>query len=221
MTRMITTAYKGIQVPSLRSNVSDATRRAVWGTWTPEADDNAAEQHLADRERESYEADLLDLVPVEAPPAAERMATEGQQRFMRNLAAERGIDLDARTVLFRDVDATLARLKSAPKAGPAAPVKLEDGIYLLDGSIYKVQHAVHGSSQQYAKLLVVPEIKGQAAGWAYTPGAVTKLTPAHKMTIEQAKEFGALYGVCVRCGRVLTDEDSIERMMGKTCASKW
>jgi hypothetical protein len=28
------------------------------------------------------------------------------------------------------------------------------------------------------------------------------------MSLEQAVEFGAVYGVCCRCGRTLTDENS-------------
>ncbi len=40
------------------------------------------------------------------------------------------------------------------------------------------------------------------------------------MTLEQAQEFGKLYGVCCRCAADLTDEDSIARGMGPVCAGK-
>ena len=118
----------------------------------------------------------------------------------------------------------------APKAA-REPVTIEDGMYRTeDGSIYKVQHAVHGSGNQYAKhLVVVSEPIRDEAGtiiepavieFVYAPGAVTRLTPDQRMTLDEAKHFGALYGTCVRCGRTLTREDSIERMMGPVCATK-
>ncbi len=42
-----------------------------------------------------------------------------------------------------------------------------------------------------------------------------------KMTLEEAEEFGALYGFCCRCGRTLTDENSIEAGIGPVCAGKF
>lgn len=107
----------------------------------------------------------------------------------------------------------------------------EDGMYrTADGTIFKVQAAVHGSGRLYAKKLVVErEPVRDAAGkllqpaeikFVYAPGMVMRLQPEDRLTKEQAKAFGALYGTCVRCGRTLTLEESIERMMGKTCFGK-
>jgi hypothetical protein len=100
------------------------------------------------------------------------------------------------------------------------PREIEDGMYLMDGQVYKVQHAVHGSGKQYAKRLV-PNDPGERAIFEYAPGIIRKIRPEHQMTMDQAKEWGALYGTCVRCGRTLTAEDSIERMMGPICATKF
>ena len=103
---------------------------------------------------------------------------------------------------------------------PKATVKVaEAGIYLFDGKVYKVQRAVRGSGNLYAKVLVT--VAGEKGRFVYAPGMVTKLSPSDKMTLEQAKEFGALYGVCCSCGKTLTDEKSIEASIGPVCAKKF
>jgi hypothetical protein len=114
--------------------------------------------------------------------------------------------------------AKIAELKAAQ--APAAPAELEDGIYELDGNIYKVVHAVHGSGRQYAKVLVPALDEGDGWSWEMSRGTVAKLTPAMKMGLERAKELGRIYGVCVRCGAVLTDEESIAAGIGPTCRGK-
>jgi hypothetical protein len=118
--------------------------------------------------------------------------------------------------------------------GKAAAVELVDGIYRnpATGDIFKVYHTVHGRNVQVTKRLrVLTEqdqyskiVRGKdvlvKAEFVYegTRGLVG-LTPEMKMTLEQAKEYGAVYGVCVRCAATLTKEESIERAMGSTCAS--
>lgn len=103
-----------------------------------------------------------------------------------------------------------------------------DGMYLLpDGRIVKVQYAVHGSGNPYAKLLTkldTPTIKrGKRVdyGFEYAPGLVRECKPEHKMTLEQAKEWGALYGACCCCGATLTDEVSIEAGIGPICGKRF
>lgn len=118
-------------------------------------------------------------------------------------------------------------------------VDLEAGMYRLDGVVYKVQLAVHGSGHPYAKSLVElnecavcgdqyddehfsltehefkPTFKFQ-----YHAGAIRKLRPEHRMTLEEAKEFGKLYGTCCVCGRTLTNETSIEEGIGPVCGGR-
>lgn len=55
-------------------------------------------------------------------------------------------------------------------------------------------------------------------GFEYVRGAVHTLRDDMLMTKEEAKQFGALYGTCIRCGRTLTLEESIERALGRVCA---
>ncbi|MFA5196012.1 MAG: DUF6011 domain-containing protein [Bacteroidales bacterium] len=97
------------------------------------------------------------------------------------------------------------------------PVEISDGIYLFEGSVYKVQHAVHASGMQYTKQLVRSDYAGREARFKKVTGIISKLQPEHKMTLEQAAEYGALYGVCCNCGRTLTNEGSIEAGIGPVC----
>jgi hypothetical protein len=101
-----------------------------------------------------------------------------------------------------------------------------EGMYRKAGTIYKVQKAVHGSGQNYAKRLVQTLVNDPRTGkpkfkFEYAPGFVFELRPEHALTIEQAKEFGALYGTCCVCGRTLTKEESIEAGIGPVCAEKF
>jgi len=114
-----------------------------------------------------------------------------------------------------------------------------EGWYKVGETIYKVQRAVHGSGNLYAKELVVeplakeeftpaqfawlerePEKLFHQARWEYVPGAIRQIRGEHKLSIEECLQFGKLYGVCVRCARTLTKEESIARGMGDVCAGK-
>src|SRR3546814_8571779 len=100
-----------------------------------------------------------------------------------------------------------------------------EGMHRLDGQIYKVQVAVHGSGREYAKVLVT-EQTGTCGGcekcdgedrcpvyasrFEYAAGMVRRLSAATRLTLEEAKAFGALYGSCCVCSRTLTKERSEE-----------
>lgn len=102
----------------------------------------------------------------------------------------------------------------------ASEAELEAGMYRrADGRIYKVQRAVHGSGMMTCKLLVVD---GHGSAHFEYQGLATRFVSAdERMTLEQAKEFGAIYGVCCQCGATLTDETSIEAGIGPVCASRF
>lgn len=114
------------------------------------------------------------------------------------------------------VAAAMERTSSTRNA-PAAPLPVtEAGMYRTPaGEIFKVQVAVHGSGQLYAKRL-----DSDTKSFEYAPGALRQLTADMRMTLAQAKEYGALYGVCCVCSRTLTDEKSIEAGIGPVCASR-
>ena len=111
--------------------------------------------------------------------------------------------------------------KPKPPAAPAVPKSkmelTEDGMYRDPSTkrIYKVQKSVI-TGRLYAKELVV-NADGEVH-FDYSPGAVYSLKPEWKMTLAEAKEFGALYGSCCVCGRTLTNAVSIEAGIGPICA---
>jgi hypothetical protein len=112
--------------------------------------------------------------------------------------------------------------------------ELSDGIYVVDGDgdsdIYKVYVAVHGSGQLCVKRLVIdwdgvmgdPDRTIQKKGTFRYMGLAAKHLPAEarRMSLDEAKQFGAIYGFCVRCGRTLTDEASIAAGIGPICAEQ-
>lgn len=162
-------------------------------------------------------------------------ATMKQLSFIRKLVTEKTEGLELSTWLdvlaqvenfeldyskaqaSRSIDILLSkpRLNTVAAAPAAKPAELEDGIYLLNGKVVKVVHAVHGSGNQYGKVL-----NTDTGSWDYTPGIVRRLTADDKLTLEKAKEYGQLYGMCMVCGRTLTDEVSIEQGIGPVCAGR-
>lgn len=95
-------------------------------------------------------------------------------------------------------------------------VKVTDGFYILNDTIYKVQTSPT-TGNTYAKKLVTDIISTE---FVYAPGMVTKLAKAEKLTLELAKKYGKLYGMCVICGRTLTNEQSIADGIGPICGNK-
>lgn len=150
------------------------------------------------------------------------------------LEAGETVDIDLASKMISALQAEIevngevaAPAKTAtPPLPPKVKVAIEDGMYSYNGGIYKVIHAVHGSGFQYAKKLSTyktTDADGNEvtkAEFVRAYDILRKLRPEHLLTVDEAKKFGALYGICVRCTRTLTREDSIERMMGRTCAAK-
>lgn len=195
-----------------------------WGTKYMRLSDRQVEVLLAakarDAERSQAAADWATITPG-APEAMGYIIdhAEGNEFFTSLLGSftrfGRLTDNQLAAVL-RQMPAT------APTAAPDSPqpvaaTSVTDGMYRVGEVIYKVQRAVHGSKQLYAKRLTVD---GDRGTFEYEQGAIRRLRPEHRMTVEEAAAFGKLYGVCCVCGRTLTDETSIERGIGPICAEK-
>lgn len=173
--------------------------------------------------RASSLIDVLKRQPLLADAETSKPSTK-QLDYLRSLIVRKGYTIHEDRIAklsSEDVSVLIDALKVAQdrpaKTAPAQTDKLEDGMYRLDGVIYKVQHAVHGSGRQYAKQLVE---NGGDWSFEFAPGAIRTLKPEHRLTLDEAKEFGQLYGVCACCGRTLTDEKSIELGIGPVCAGK-
>jgi hypothetical protein len=184
--------------------------------------------------------------PAATPP--KRLATENQVGYLVKLADRAGWEVEDTQVTNPEGKAIeltelpvkvaselIGELRDAPRAHrrpkPDPSVKItEDGMYRIGEQIYKVQVAVHGSGFLYAKRLVIdsPAVR-DANGNISQPGqahyerdasAMAKLLPEHRLTLADAKGFGDLYGVCMRCAATLTDEDSIAAGAGPVCRGK-
>lgn len=167
---------------------------------------------------------VVDGPSVPKQKGSERYATPAQVGFLRKLLAGREhsekVDITALELLpFKQASEMITRLKEAPfkgKDGKKAQLPTE-GVYLVDGVYFKVQKArAQGSGQPYAKRYDTETNEFVYVG--REPFAL--LTEDKKVTEAQAAQFGALYGKCCNCGRVLTDEYSIAHGYGRICSEK-
>lgn len=95
--------------------------------------------------------------------------------------------------------------------------EVEAGIYQVGATIYKVYKGQSG--RMLAKTLVVTDGEGKFEYAGLASRFVTE--GSAKMSLEDAKRFGQIYGVCCKCGATLTDEDSIAAGIGPVCGKRW
>ena len=168
-------------------------------------------------------------------PASEKQIEWLDKNFANKQHTYSDADLAAGKADRRKASEMLDVLFAAPykpRETKTADRVTEDGMYRnAAGDVFKVQIAKQGSGNLYAKALVIDAeavrdeegtiVIPAVVRFEYASGAITRLTPAMKMSLEEAKAFGALYGVCCRCGADLTDEGSIAAGIGPVCASKF
>lgn len=154
--------------------------------------------------------------PTTATPV---LASEKQVAFITKLLAERQYagEVVLSTIGKRQASVLIDELLAAPRKTATTGTDITDGFWVLGTTVYKVQRAVHGSGNLYAKVL--NDFTGR---FEYTSGAITLLRngKAEKLTLERAKELGKLYGRCMICGATLTDEKSIAMGIGPVCGGR-
>ncbi len=185
--------------------------------------------------RACYEVKAVSIpvvtVPAEdmdLPPDARKMAPEvllnvsfSEKEKAKSLGAR--WDKDRRSWYFALGE---GNRDDAPEGWFLKPEEIEDGFYECvkkndpddDFEIIQVYKVVTSpnTGRQYAKIL-----NGETESWEYAPGAMPKIQDSGiRLTLDRAKELGHIYGMCVRCGRTLTDEGSIEAGIGPICAGK-
>ena len=115
--------------------------------------------------------------------------------------------------------------KPATPNAPAATLQVAElGYYKFGGEFYTVCQN-RAKTRSYAKVFsLVPwrdeDGEEHAAVWKYVRGMVTTLRPEHKVTIQEAKDFGHLHGRCLICARVLSDPKSVEQGIGPICITR-
>ncbi len=169
--------------------------------------------------------DLIDRLlacPIRAD-APVRMATERQRESVAREARRRVISDDmvsdvterffaGDAITFDEASYCLDHLFSAPfLPRESTKVDLMAGIYYVDGEVFKVQISAAGHA--YAKHLI-------DGSFTYEAGAVRKIKPEHMMTLDQAREYGRMYGVCCECGKLLTNEVSVTEGIGPICSGR-
>lgn len=162
-----------------------------------------------------------------------RPATDKQVAFITRLAAERGVPTETAGLSSSYASGLITFLLALPKATPAAGAPsaervTEPGMYrTAAGDIFKVQASRDDATRLYAKQLT--PIGGQRLTetddtvrfeFAYVAGAIKSLTPADRMSLDDAKAFGIRYGVCCVCGAPLKDATSVARGIGPVCITK-
>ena len=95
----------------------------------------------------------------------------------------------------------------------------EAGIYRVGDTIYKVQKAREGD-HLYAKKFVPPGPGDTEGFFVYEIGLLRHICAEDRLTLDEAKAYGALYGTCIVCGRTLTNEVSIAAGIGPICAGR-
>jgi hypothetical protein len=149
-------------------------------------------------------------------------ATEKQINFIKTLADRKGFNLaESLTNLTKQsatrMIETLLSMNDKPRQiiAPAKTTEseLSEGMYQRDGKIFKVYFNQAGS-----RLLAKELIDGS---FEYQGMASRFVKPEHRMTIEQAKQYGKVTGTCCVCSRRLTDEESIAEGIGPVCAKKF
>jgi hypothetical protein len=135
-----------------------------------------------------------------------------QVGFINTLLSERvysGEPINFGTLSSREASDLISLLISSPRHN-----RVDVGMYQTpDGEIYRVQPS-RETGNLYAKHMLV------GGGFEYERGAISRLTPADKMTLEQAKAWGMETGVCCVCGAFLTDEKSVQEGIGPVCAKR-
>jgi hypothetical protein len=106
---------------------------------------------------------------------------------------------------------------------PEVPAVTEPGVYRQGEQVFLVQFT-KDTQRLYAKRLVnfdgtrlAQDGEHVKFEWEFAPGAVHRLTPSDKMSVEEAKAFMLVYKSCLRCNRKLKAAKSVEQGIGPVC----
>lgn len=133
------------------------------------------------------------------------------EKFDAEKAAECAAWLDTHKLSKATASHKITTLLAMPTVN--RPAELDEGMYKVGEEIFKVYRtqAGHIATKQLTE-----------DGFEYTgrkPLATIKAE--HRMTLDEAKEYGKVTGTCCNCGRMLTNEESIAAGIGPICASKF
>lgn len=107
-----------------------------------------------------------------------------------------------------------AMLRDARRAGATSGTAqlVADRLYEVEGEIFRTFES-RSTGNLYAKIWT-------DEGWEYATGAIRRIRPEHRMTVERAKELSVRFTRCIRCGADLTNAESVERGIDPVCITK-
>lgn len=149
--------------------------------------------------------------------------------------------------ISQSIDAMIAtnkvlrnKLRSAVPVNNEHDPITEAGMYKWGETFYKVSPRKYNPEQLRAEKVVTTRVKtydptigavveavhdkGVLKGkpkyktrFVYNSAAMRQLSPADKLTLEEAATYGMLYANCVNCGRALTNAESVRLGIGPIC----
>ena len=156
------------------------------------------------------------------------MATEKQIEFIKRLAAERpSFDFTDANVFEHHLDRLsnreasdlIGKLLQVPKpvqqvASDGIPLAdISKGSYwTFDGNVARVR-ASRSSGRFYAE-----QLDAESNKFVFKKGLIFRLKS--RMTLDEAKAWGAQHGICCVCAAFLSDHKSVEAGIGPVCAKK-
>ena len=161
----------------------------------------------------SLRADLTDLLVEAAGLGVEHPAHVPPVRAELS-ADECSAEIDAMLDDLRELRGQVrdAQRTARRQATAADAAELEaDRLHERAGEVYRTVRS--GAGSLYAKIWT-------GEGWEYARGAIRDLRPEHRMSVERAKELSVRFGRCIRCGALLTADESVERGIGPVCITK-
>lgn len=164
-------------------------------------------------------------ITVSTPP---RPATEKQVALIAKLRQEK--DDTGMGPTPPDLDVTTAStaiewlLKRPARPRPEV-VRLAEGNYELDGTVYRVTSSNETGNTYVLILNLEPEavVKGAKMIWLHDPSQMTyrrlcELNPP-VISAERAGQIGHLFERCIFCNRHLSRDESVNGGFGQKCAA--
>jgi len=149
----------------------------------------------------------------------ERKGIEAAESVRGYLNEHRIAETLTRLRMSNAIDRLIAIPKPKPAAKPVAGT-LDEGMYQKDGEIYRVVRSKN-TGRPYAKRLRKEDAgEGKKLDFEFDRDYIRTLTPANRMTLDEAKAAGVLMGACCVCGATLTNEVSVREGIGPVCGGR-
>jgi hypothetical protein len=104
------------------------------------------------------------------------------------------------------------KVVSQPKMTPVP------GFYVNEETETFYEVVASKAGKHYAKRF---HVQGKTGKWRYAPGEIKDYASWKKVSLTDAAQFGIAHGVCLCCGRTLTNPESVAAGIGPICAAKF